>query len=93
MTNQESISVTQVSHDEGRGRRASGDRVYTARIWLSIIPSVAPSAYPSFPGTARRGFCCCCSAARLITHCVYDEAERLFGKTATLIPNSPQGPS
>lgn len=27
---------------------------------------------------------------RLITHCVFDEAEWLFGKTATLIPISPQ---
>lgn len=28
---------------------------------------------------------------RLITHCGYDEAERLFGKTATLTPSSLQG--
>lgn len=34
----------------------------------------------------------CKAQRRLITHCVYDEAERLFGKTATLIPSSPQGP-
>lgn len=65
----------------------------TGRIWLPGISSVAPFAYPSFPETARLGYCCCCRADRLITHCVYDEAERLFGKTATLIPNSPQGPS
>ena len=35
----------------------------------------------------------CKAQHRLITHCVYDEAERLCGKTATLIPNSPQGRS
>lgn len=85
--------MTQVSHGEGRGYGTSGNRVCTARHWLPIVPSVAPSAYPSFPGTACHGYCCSCRADRLITHCVYDEAERLFGKTATLIPNSPQGPS
>lgn len=56
-------------------------------------PSAAPSAYPSFSETGRRGYRCWRRTDRLITHYVYDEAERLFGKTATLIPNSPQGPS
>lgn len=57
-----------------------------------LPPSAAPSAYPSFPETGRHGYRCWRRTDCLITHCVYDEAKRLFGKTATLIPNSPQGP-
>jgi hypothetical protein len=42
----------------------------------------------------QHGHCGWCAAHHhLITHCVYDEAEWLFGMTATLIPSSPQGPS
>lgn len=54
-----------------------------------------PRAHPQpDPDRQLRWHCCRCGAQwRLITHRVYDEAERLFGKTATLIPNSPQGHS
>lgn len=84
--------MTQVSDGEGRGHGAGGEGVCVH--WLPVAPpSAAPSAYPSFPETGRHGYRCWRRTDRLITHCVYDEAERLFGKTATLIPNSPQGPS
>lgn len=63
----------------------------TARHRASEPTLTCPPPAPPGQAAPSAPMLVCSAHHHLITHCVHDEAERLFGKTATLIPTNPQG--
>lgn len=93
-TSEEAISAVQVSHGEARpkgGAMQLGGTLSQAMGFHAHPHS--PTTSPAQAGASLALLLVCSTRRCLITHRVYDEAERLFGKTATLISNSPQGRS